>query len=78
MKGRAREINTQNGASSMVNPMRGAASRSEPWHRVLCRPIDWKNRMRDTRAPMILSSTMMRVGNSWNHHCLSHSSVCQR
>lgn len=28
MKGRAREINTQNGASSMVNPMRGAASRS--------------------------------------------------
>ena len=28
MKGRAREINTQNGASAMVNPMRGAASRS--------------------------------------------------
>ena len=28
MKGRAREINTQNGASSMVNPMRGVASRS--------------------------------------------------
>jgi hypothetical protein len=28
MKGRAREINSQNGASAMVNPMRGAASRS--------------------------------------------------
>lgn len=28
MKGRVREINPQNNVSAMVNPMRGAASRS--------------------------------------------------